>query len=54
MYGKGIDDCLKAIALYEKVLDDSAKGFGNTQGIPLDILDRIGCCVKNWRTYTSQ
>ncbi|KAL6623086.1 hypothetical protein ACP70R_032965 [Stipagrostis hirtigluma subsp. patula] len=39
MYGKGTDDCLKAIALYEKVIDDSAKGFGNTQGIPLDILE---------------
>ncbi|KAL6643442.1 hypothetical protein ACP70R_018208 [Stipagrostis hirtigluma subsp. patula] len=45
MLGKGIDDGLKAVALFEKGLDDLAKGFGNTKGMPMGILEpnRILC-----------
>uniref|UniRef100_A0A0A9A0F1 Uncharacterized protein n=1 Tax=Arundo donax TaxID=35708 RepID=A0A0A9A0F1_ARUDO len=39
MCEKGLDDALKAVAVYEKLLDDLAKGFGITKGMPLDALE---------------
>ncbi|KAL6623087.1 hypothetical protein ACP70R_032966 [Stipagrostis hirtigluma subsp. patula] len=51
MLGKGIDDALKAVALFEKGLDDLAKGFGNTKGMPMGILEPNRILCKEFENF---